>query len=143
MRNSIVEKFEQKVFKQAKTHPKFRPGDTIKVHYKIEEAAKSSKDEKKYRIQVYEGVCIRFKKGLGNAAFTVRKMGANSVGVERVFPLYSPMVDRIDVLAGGRVRRARLYYLRNLTGKSARIQTRRLPANTVTTTVANTSGTAE
>lgn len=135
MRNQIIENFEKKVFSQEKTHPKFRPGDTIKVHYKIEESAKSSDEEKKFRIQVFEGVCTRFKKGLGSSSFTVRKIGANSVGVERVFPFHSPLVDRIDLVAGGKVRRSRLYYLRDLTGKAARIQTRRLPADTVMSTI--------
>ena len=131
MRNSIISDFEARVFKQTKIHPKFRPGDTLRVNYKVEDLAKKTDDKaKKFRIQAYEGVCIRFKKGVANATFTVRKAGANGVGIERVFPLLSPHIDSIELLAGGSVRRARLFYLRDLSGKSARIKTRRLPPNT-------------
>jgi large subunit ribosomal protein L19 len=141
MRNSIISSFENRFVAKEKTHPSFRPGDTIRVHYKIEETAKVEKSSKgakavktntadanvkKFRLQIFEGVCTCFKKGVMNATFTVRKIGANSVGVERIFPLHSPYVENIEILSGGKVRRARLYYLRDLSGKAARIVSRRL-----------------
>merc|ERR1711916_249899 len=131
MKHGIIEMFEKKFLKSEKKHPTFRPGDTVRIHYKVEE---SGKGEKKYRIQNFEGVCIRLKKGTADASFTVRKIGANSVGVERVFPMHSPLIDRIDLVAGGSVRQSRLYYLRNLSGKAARIKSRRLPADHMLTT---------
>jgi large subunit ribosomal protein L19 len=94
--------------------PPFKAGDTLKVHVKIVEGDKQ-------RIQVFQGVCIaRHNKGVGSS-FMVRKI-SNGVGVERVFPLHAPTVDKIEVLTIGRVRRAKLYYLRNLQGKAARIR---------------------
>jgi large subunit ribosomal protein L19 len=109
-----------------KTIPEFRAGDTIKVGVKVIEGERS-------RIQFYEGVCIaRSNKGMGSN-FTVRKMSFGE-GVERVFPLYSPNVDSIDVVRRGVVRRAKLYYLRGLTGKKARIAERRDP-RTIKTTI--------
>lgn len=94
--------------------PIFKAGDTLKVHVKIVEGDKQ-------RIQVFQGVCIaRHNKGAGSS-FMVRKV-SNGVGVERVFPLHAPTVDKIEVLTIGRVRRAKLYYLRNLQGKAARIR---------------------
>ena len=125
--NKLIRSFENRVFPQNKIHPAFRPGDTLRVHYRIEEGAKVE-GEKKFRIQQFEGVCIRFRKGsAGASTFTVRKIGANSVGVERVFPLNSPFIEKIELASAGVVRRARLYYLRNLVGKAARIRNRRLP----------------
>jgi large subunit ribosomal protein L19 len=97
--------------------PEFRPGDTLKVGVKVVEGERT-------RVQAYEGVCIaRSNKGMGSS-FTVRKMSFGE-GVERVFPLYSPNIDSIDVVRKGAVRRAKLYYLRGRTGKSARIAERR------------------
>jgi large subunit ribosomal protein L19 len=105
-----------------KTIPAFRAGDTIKVGVKVIEGERT-------RIQNYEGVCIaRSNKGMGSN-FTVRKMSFGE-GVERVFPLYSPNVDSIEVVRRGVVRRAKLYYLRGLTGKKARIAERRDPRPT-------------
>ena len=92
----------------------FRSGDTLRVHVRIIEGEKE-------RIQVFEGVCIRRSGGGIRETFTVRKT-SYGVGVERTFPLHSPRVDKIDVMARGRVRRAKLYYLRELSGKAARIQ---------------------
>lgn len=137
MKNSIVTKFEERFFPAAKQHPKFRPGDTIRVNYKVEETSKGKKGDegKKYRIQAFEGVCIRLKKGTVDSSFTIRKIGANSVGVERIFPMRSPYVDSIEILAGGSVRRSRLFYLRGLSGKAARIKSRRLPADAVLKTI--------
>ncbi len=97
--------------------PEFRPGDTLKVGVKVVEGERT-------RVQNYEGVCIaRANKGMGSS-FTVRKMSFGE-GVERVFPLYSPNIDSIEVVRKGAVRRAKLYYLRGRTGKSARIAERR------------------
>lgn len=97
--------------------PDFRPGDNIKVHVKIKEGEKE-------RIQVFQGVCISKRKGLANASFTVRKV-SYGVGVERIFPLHSPIIDRIEVVTRGRVRRSKIYYLRKLRGKAARIKEKR------------------
>jgi len=118
MKNSLITAFEQRVYSQRKQHPEFRAGDTVRVMYKIQEGA----DKAKFRIQPFEGVVIRYRKGTVDSSFTVRKIGSNGVGVERCFPLYSPYVDSIDVVASGIVRRARLYYLRDLAGKAARIR---------------------
>jgi len=94
--------------------PSFKPGDTIKVHVKIKEGDKE-------RIQVFEGVCIAQKHGSVRATFTVRKMSFGH-GVERIFPLHSRVIDKIEVVRSGRVRRAKLYYIRQLRGKAARIK---------------------
>ena len=136
MRNPIIEAFEKKVFPATVKHPDFRPGDTVRVHYKIEEKpdVNTKFAEKKFRLQAFEGVCIRFKKGHANSSFTIRKIGANGIGVERIFPYSSPYIEKIDLVASGVVRRSRLYYLRNLFGKAARITSRRLPSGTQMTT---------
>ena len=111
-----------------KTIPAFRAGDTIKVGVKVIEGERT-------RVQNYEGVCIaRSNKGMGSN-FTVRKMSFGE-GVERVFPLYSPNVESIEVVRRGVVRRAKLYYLRGLTGKKARIAERRDPRTIKTTEAA-------
>jgi large subunit ribosomal protein L19 len=94
--------------------PQFKPGDTIRVHVKVIEGEKE-------RIQVFEGVVLRKSRGANRASFTVRKT-SYGVGVERTFPLHSPRVDKIEVATRGVVRRAKLYYLRKLSGKAARIQ---------------------
>jgi len=102
---------------EGKKIPEFRPGDTLRVGVKVVEGERS-------RVQMYEGVCIaRSNKGV-NSNFTVRKISFGE-GVERVFPLYSPSVDSIEVVRRGAVRRAKLYYLRGRRGKSARIAERR------------------
>lgn len=98
----------------AKDVPHFQAGDTLKVHVKVKEGTRE-------RVQVFEGVCIgRHNEGLGSS-FTVRKISLGE-GVERVFPLYSPVIHKIEVARRGDVRRAKLYYLRGLTGKAARIK---------------------
>lgn len=97
--------------------PDFKPGDTIKVHARIKEGEKE-------RIQVFQGAVIRKRKGRTGATFTVRKV-SYGIGVERIFPLHSPTIDKIEVLTKGKVRRGRLYYLRNLRGKAARIKEKR------------------
>jgi len=97
--------------------PNFRPGDTVKVHVKIKEGEKE-------RIQAFQGVVISKHKGSTNATFTVRKV-SYGIGVERIFPMHSPVIDRIEVVTKGRVRRAKIYYLRRLKGKAARIKEKR------------------
>jgi len=93
--------------------PDFSPGDTLRVHVKVTEGQRE-------RVQAYEGVCIARKNAGVNSAFTVRKISFGE-GVERVFPLFAPIVDKIEVVRKGRVRRAKLYYLRDRRGRSARI----------------------
>ncbi len=93
--------------------PEFSPGDTLRVHVKVTEGQRE-------RIQAYEGVCIARKNAGLNSSFTVRKISFGE-GVERVFPLFAPIVDKIEVVRKGRVRRAKLYYLRDRRGRSARI----------------------
>ena len=97
--------------------PEFRAGDTVRVHVKVVEGSKE-------RIQIYQGVVIARKGGGVRETFTVRKI-SGSIGVERVFPLHSPAIDQIEVVRLGKVRRAKLYYLRDLRGKAARIEERR------------------
>ncbi|RMF22196.1 MAG: 50S ribosomal protein L19 [Deltaproteobacteria bacterium] len=101
---------------QKREVPDFRAGDTLRVHAKIVEGEKE-------RIQVFEGICIRRTSGGNRATFTVRKT-SYGVGVERTFPLHSPRIEKIEVKSRGIVRRSRLYYLRELSGKAARIRTR-------------------
>jgi large subunit ribosomal protein L19 len=98
--------------------PDFVSGDTVKVHVKIKEGEKE-------RIQVFQGVVISKRKGTSNASFTVRKV-SYGIGVERIFPLHSPIIDKIEVITKGRVRRAKIYYLRKLRGKAARIKEKRI-----------------
>ena len=105
-------------FKQESKFPDFKAGDTITVHYKIKEGNKE-------RIQMFRGTVLQ-RKGKGiEATFTVRKMSGN-IGVERIFPVFSPFIDKIDINKHGRVRRSRIYYLRRLTGKKASIQEKRM-----------------
>ena len=97
--------------------PDFKVGDTVRVHVKIIEGEKE-------RTQVFEGVVISRRQGGSRATFTVRKV-SYGIGVERIFPLHSPRIEKIEIVNRGRVRRARLYYLRKLRGKAARIRTKR------------------
>ena len=111
-------KIAEEAFATGKEHPKFKAGDTVTVAYKIVEGNKE-------RIQQYRGVVIRIS-GEGNKRrFTVRKMSDN-IGVERIFPIESPFIDSITINKYGKVRRAKLYYIRQLTGKKARIKERRV-----------------
>jgi large subunit ribosomal protein L19 len=113
---NVIEQIEKE---QMRTDlPSFRPGDTVKVHVRIREAEKE-------RIQVFEGVIIKKRNGGCRSSFTARKI-SYGVSVERIFPLHSPIIDRIEVLQRGRVRRSRLYYLRGLKGKAARIKERKV-----------------
>jgi large subunit ribosomal protein L19 len=99
-------------------HPQLAPGDTVKVHVLIVEGDRE-------RVQVFQGVVIRLRGGGNGANFTVRRIASHGVGVERTFLLRSPRVERIEVLRHAKVRRAQLYYLRNLRGKAARLKERR------------------
>jgi len=108
----VLDKIEQEQMK--KELPAFRAGDTLRVHVKIKEGDKE-------RIQVFEGTCIGLRRAANHSTFTVRKMSFGH-GVERIFPLHSPVVDKIEVVRSGRVRRAKLYYLRKLRGKAARLK---------------------
>ncbi len=111
MKSKIIQEIEAQYIR---TVPEFRPGDTIRVHLKILEGDKE-------RIQVFEGVCIARRRGGNRGTITVRKMSFGQ-GVERIFPLHSPRIEKIEVLQRGRVRRAKLFYLRSLRGKKARIK---------------------
>jgi large subunit ribosomal protein L19 len=114
MRNKYIESFEQAQIAD-KEIPQFRAGDTLRVAVRIKEGSKE-------RVQNYEGVCIAIRGEGTGRTFMVRKMGANNVGVERVFPLFSDSIESIQVLRRGKVRRAKLFYLRELKGKAARIK---------------------
>ena len=121
---NLLQKLEaEHVASLNKTIPDFGPGDTVRIGVKVVEGEKT-------RIQAFEGVCISRKGGGINASFTVRKMSFGE-GVERVFPLHAPVVESITVVRRGKVRRAKLYYLRGLTGKSARIVEKKVPRKTV------------
>ena len=110
---SALLKYAEEQLSVKSNHPNFKSGDTVTVHYKIKEGDKE-------RVQQYQGVVIQRKGSAGTESFTVRKM-SNGVGVERIFPVHSPYVDKVEINKVGVVRRARLYYLRSLTGKAARI----------------------
>ena len=114
MKNKYIQAFEDAMIKDTKI-PQFRAGDTVKVAVRIKEGSKT-------RVQNYEGLCIAIRGQGTGRTFMVRKMGANSVGIERIFPLYSDSIESIEVLRRGRVRRAKLFYLRELKGKAARIK---------------------
>lgn len=112
---NIIEKLDKERLRE--DIPQFKAGDKVRVHARIREGEKE-------RIQAFEGTVIRKKGGGAKANFTVRKI-ASGVGVERTFPLHTPLVQKIEVLMVGRVRRSRLYYLRDRTGKAARIKEKR------------------
>ncbi|MBR1418208.1 MAG: 50S ribosomal protein L19 [Synergistaceae bacterium] len=109
--------FVQKKYLKTEPIPEFRPGDTLRVHVKIKEGTRE-------RIPVFEGLVIARQHGGLDETFTVRKI-SNGIGVERIFPLHCPSIDKIEVQRLGKVRRAQLYYLRKLSGKAARIKERR------------------
>ncbi|EAI3389006.1 TPA: 50S ribosomal protein L19 [Campylobacter coli] len=114
MKNKYIEQFEAKQI-EGKNVPEFRAGDTLRLAIRIKEGDKT-------RIQNFEGICIARRGNGVDETFIVRKMGANNVGVERIFPIYSESLESITVLRKGRVRRARLFYLRDRRGKAARIK---------------------
>jgi large subunit ribosomal protein L19 len=109
--NSVIKKVEDRGLRS--DLPEFRVGDSVRVHVKVREGEKE-------RVQAFEGVVIKINRGGNRAAFTVRKI-SYGVGVERIFPLHSPRIDKLQVLSKSKVRRAKLYYLRGLSGKAARL----------------------
>ena len=111
--NSVIQKLEDRALR--KDLPAFRVGDTLRLQVKVVEGEKE-------RVQSFEGIVIKMNQGGNRATFTVRKI-SYGIGVERIFPLHSPRIDKIQVLTRGKVRRARLYYLRGLSGKAARVET--------------------
>jgi large subunit ribosomal protein L19 len=114
MRNKYIENFENAQVAE-KNVPEFRAGDTVRLAVTIKEGDKT-------RVQNYEGVCIAMRGQGTGKTITVRKIGANGIGIERVFPIFSDSINEIKVLRRGRVRRAKLFYLRDRAGKSARIK---------------------
>ena len=110
-------KFVEEQVRTKKEFPSFKSGDTVSVHYKIREGNKE-------RVQIYQGVVIQRNSAGANETFTVRKI-SNGVGVERIFPFSSPNIEKVEVNSYGKVRRAKLFYLRSLTGKAARIKSLR------------------
>ena len=112
---SLMQKFEAKFAKAE--HPEFRPGDTVKVYVRVIEGDKE-------RAQMFQGVIVNLRGSSTNRTFTVRKV-SDGIGVERIFPIHSPSIANIEVVRRGRVRRAKLYYLRALSGKAARIREKR------------------
>ena len=118
---NIIDEIEQEQIKEItekRKVPEFGAGDTLKVHLKVVEGTRE-------RIQVFEGLCIARSNRSFNSTFTVRKI-SNGEGVERVFPVYSPLIEKLEVVRRGDVRRAKLYYLRGLSGKKARITEKRM-----------------
>jgi large subunit ribosomal protein L19 len=112
MKNTIIEQIEKEQMRH--DQPEMRAGDSVRVHIRIIEGDKE-------RIQIFEGVVTRHQKGAMNASFTVRKV-SHGVGVEKTFALHSPKIEKVEVLSNGKVRQARLYYLRERRGKAARIK---------------------
>src|SRR5216684_5028605 len=123
----VIEKFQEAQVR--KDLPVLRPGDTVRVHVRLKEA-----EGEKERLQPFEGVVISRRGHLSGATFTVRRVSFG-IGVERIFPVNSPMISSIEVLQAGRVRRSKLYYLRQLKGKAARIRRAEQPAETAAETV--------
>ena len=118
----VIRSIEQEYLRQ--DIPDFGPGDTVRVHVKVVEGTRE-------RVQPFEGLVISRRAGGVNENFTVRRIASHGIGVERTFPVHAPRIDRIEVLRHGKVRRAKLYYLRGLTGRAARIKERRRPAGSV------------
>ncbi len=118
MSQQIIANIEQEYLKKSEDIPEFRVGDTVRVGVKVVEGSRE-------RVQDFEGVVIRRRSGGINENFTVRRIASHGIGVERTFLLHAPRIDRIKVVRRGKVRRAKLYYLRGLTGKAARIKERR------------------
>ena len=111
--------------------PQFRPGDTVRVHVKIQEG-------EKYRIQVFEGVVMALKRNRISSTFTVRKV-SSGFGIERIFPTHSPIIEKLEVVKSGKVRRARLYYLRGRRGKAARLKEASRPERSIESSAAHRS----
>jgi large subunit ribosomal protein L19 len=100
--------------------PELRPGDTVRVHLRIVEGERE-------RVQIFHGTVLRINRGGAGANFTVRRIASHGIGVERTFPLYSPRLEKVEVLRQAKVRRAKLYYLRERRGKAARLREKRMP----------------
>ncbi len=126
MKDSIISAFESHYLRK-NSLPDFKGGDTVSVWVKIQEGAEKD-GTPKYRLQSFEGVVIRVRKGTTNSTFLVRKMSAGGIGVERNFFTHSPLIDRVEIKVRGKVRRSRIYYLRRLRGKAARISSRYISA---------------
>lgn len=122
MKDSIISAFESQYLRK-KPLPNFKAGDTVSVYVKIQEGTEKD-GTPKYRLQSFEGVVVRYRKGTTNSTFLVRKMSAGGIGVERNFFVHSPLIDHVEVKVCGKVRRSRIYYLRALRGKAARIASR-------------------
>ncbi|MCL4303542.1 MAG: 50S ribosomal protein L19 [Anaerolineae bacterium] len=117
----LIQAIEYQATQQIKgERPELRPGDTVNVHVRIVEGNRE-------RIQVFQGIVVAIRGGGMNKFFTVRRIAAHGIGVERTFLYYSPRIEKIEVLRHAKVRRAKLYYLRSLSGKSARLKEKRLP----------------
>ncbi len=132
--SKLLKKVAERVTKKAKQFPDFSPGDTIRVFVKVKEGEKT-------RVQPYEGVVIKMRAGGERSSFTVRKI-SSGIGVERVFPFHSPVIDRIMLVSKGEVRRAKLFYLRGLRGRKGRIKGEYVYEDTVSQAPTNTSETA-
>jgi len=118
MRNPVNNELVKALEAPDRGHPQFGPGDTVKVHVKVVEGDRE-------RIQIFQGVVIRYRKGGNDANFTVRRIATHGIGVERTFLLKSPRVEKIEVTRKAKVRRAQLYYLRDVRGKAARLKEKR------------------
>lgn len=122
MKHPVLAQFESKFLRKSAL-PDFRAGDTVAVQVKILEGA--NKDgTPKFRLQAFEGTVIRYRKGTTNSTFMVRKISAGGIGVDRNFFVHSPMIDKVDVKVRGKVRKSRIYYIKKLKGKAARIESR-------------------
>ena len=130
MKNNLLKSFESH-YLRAKPLPDFKAGDTVAVWVKIQEGTEKD-GTPKYRLQAFEGVVVRYRKGTTNSTFLVRKMSAGGIGVERNFFVHSPLINHVDIKVRGKVRRARIYYLRGLRGKAARITSRYVAPNAAT-----------
>ena len=125
MKHPDIELFESK-FLRKQALPEFRGGDTVSVWVKIAEG--TNKDgSAKFRLQAFEGTVIRVRKGTTNSTFMVRKISAGGIGVDRNFFMHSPLIDKIEVKVRGKVRKSRIYYIKDLKGKAARITSRYIP----------------
>ena len=122
MKDAILSSFESHYLRKNPL-PAFKAGDSVSVWVKIQEGTEKD-GSPKYRLQSFEGVVIRLRKGTTNSTFLVRKMAAGGIGVERNFFTHSPLIDRVEIKVRGKVRRSRIYYLRALRGKAARIASR-------------------
>ena len=116
MQNKIIQEIEKR--QTARKIPDFGPGDTVVVEVKVKEGDRE-------RVQVFQGTVIRLRSGGNNGNFTVRRVASNGIGVERTFPVHTPVIEKIEVVKRGDVRRAKLFYLREVSGKKARIRERK------------------